>query len=258
MKKIKCDKCERLITICNYSKHLKACGNQKIKNKIEDNWKINEIDYECPHCNKIYSKKGIATHIWRSHTEIGKKHNANAGYVKGSREIWNKGLTKETDVRVKKMGNTISENYETGKVIPGFKGKNHTKESREILSKKLSKNNNGGKCKWFDYIKVDGNIMKLQGTWEVRFAKVLDIMDENWMKIGVGYKEHSFIWNDGERDHYYTPDFYSPKLNKYFEVKGYWWGKDEMKMNQVISQNINIKIEIIRKSELEIYEKLIH
>lgn len=257
MKKQKCEKCGRIVTICNYGKHIKACGNQKILKSIDENWKINDIDYKCPYCDKIYSKKGISTHIWRNHTESGKKHNANAGYIKGSRIIWNKGLTKETDERVKKIGETIIENYLSGKIIPSFKGRKHTKETKEKISKKLSKNNNGGKCKWFDYEKKDGKIVKLQGTWEVRFAKVLDILDENWIKIGCGNKGHSFIWNDGIRDHYYTPDFYSEKLNKYFEVKGYWWGNDKEKMNQVIPQNPHIKIEIIRKIDLEKYEKLI-
>jgi hypothetical protein len=73
----------------------------------------------------------------------------------------------------------------------------------------------------------------------------------------VGDNEHSFIWNDGAENHYYTPDFYSEKYNKYFEVKGYWWGNDKEKMEKVINQYPNISIEIIRKKDLETYEKLI-
>jgi hypothetical protein len=126
------------------------------------------------------------------------------------------------------------------------------------IGQKLTKNNNGGRCKWFSYIKKDKTIFNLQGTWEVRFAKVLDIIDENWIKIGIGTKDHSFIWfDDQNKKHFYTPDFYSPKLNKYFEIKGYWWGNDLIKMKNVKEQNSLINIEIVMKHDLLIYEKLI-
>ena len=59
--------------------------------------------YVCPHCGKEYSKMGIGTHIWRNHTEEGKKFNPNPnkGYYDVTRVAWNKGLTKETDERVR-------------------------------------------------------------------------------------------------------------------------------------------------------------
>ena len=83
-------------------------------------------------------------------------------------------------------------------------------------------------------------------------------MDNEWIKIKTGDSEHQYIWYDEDKkQHYYTPDFYSPKLNKYFEVKGYWWGEDKNKMNQVIFQNDKIKIEIIMKNELLQYEKFL-
>ena len=257
MKKIKCEKCDRFITANNYKKHNSVCGNKKQSIKIDESWKIDDINYKCLYCGKIYTKRGIISHFWRNHTEDGKNHNSNGGYKKG-RLAWNKGLTKDTDQRVKKNGETISDRIKNGETTPYWLGKHHTLESKKLIGQKMTKNNNGGKCKWFSYIKKDSSEVKLQGTWEVRFAKVLDIIDENWIKIGVGHKGHSFIWkDDNDKEHFYTPDFYSPKLNKYFEVKGYWWGDDKNKMKQVISQNKQIKIEIIMKSELLNYEKLI-
>jgi ribosomal protein L37AE/L43A len=226
---------------------------------INSEWLQNNGNYKCPFCNKEFSKKGIATHVWRSHTNDGKKHNPNIGYKTGTKIIWNKGLTKFTDERVKKSSETFVKKVNNGEIIPSFKNKHHSKETKELISKKLSCNNHGGKCKWFLYIKKDNTEFKLQGTWEVRFAKILDIIDENWIKIGVGNKEHSFIWEDENKNkHYYTPDFYSSKLNKYFEIKGYWWGDDKNKIKQVIEQNKHIKIEIITKKELLEYEKLIN
>ena len=254
MKQIKCDKCDKFITVNNYKKHIKSCNTKKHFIKIDETWKIDNINYKCPFCDKNYSKKGIISHIWRSHTEIGKNHKTTGSKGKIS---WNNGLTKFTDDRVKKYSDSIKTNYLNGFQSP-FLGKSHTDESKKLIGQKMTKNNNGGKCKWFSFTKKDGNEIKLQGTWEVRFAKVLELIDENWIKIGVGHKGHSFIWKDEkEKEHYYTPDFFSPKLNKYFEVKGYWWGDDKNKMKQVISQNKEIKIEIVMKNELLNYEKLI-
>jgi ribosomal protein L37AE/L43A len=222
---------------------------------INSEWLQNNGNYKCSFCHKEFSKKGIATHIWRMHTDNGKLHKNKLK----NKIPWNKGLTKFIDERVKKTGETLSNNFKSGKTINHWKNSMHTSLTKLKISKKLSINNKGGKCKWFSYLKKDNTEFKLQGTWEVRFAKILDIIDENWIKIGVGNKEHSFIWEDENKNkHYYTPDFYSSKLNKYFEIKGYWWGEDKNKMQQVIRQNEHIKIEIITKKELLEYEKLIN
>ena len=262
-KTTKCEKCGKDISKSNFKRHYDSCENNKPKYTLSDEWKINNSnEYKCPYCSKIFSKMGIMTHVLRIHTnpELYKNcYKLNYNYDTDIYEPWNKGLNKETDNRIKKQSETIKKRYENCEIKNSFKGKYHTKETKKIISEKLSKNNHGGKCKWFTYTKTDGTKFKLQGTWEVRFAKVLEIIDENWIKIGVGNKGHSFIWIDSENiEHYYTPDFYSPKLNKYFEVKGYWWGDDKNKMNQVISQHKNIKIEIVMKSELLKYEKLLN
>lgn len=260
---IKCDKCEKDISKSNFNRHYNSCGKEK--NHILEfstDWIINDKnECSCPYCSKIYSKFGIITHILRKHThpELYKNCFILSGYTNNSNDntCWNVGLTKETDERVKKNGETIRNRVISGEIVPHMKGKHHTKETKTKIGKKLTKNNNGGKCKWFSFIKNDGTEIKLQGTWEVRFAKVLEIIDENWIKIGIGNKGHSYIWKDDENiEHYYTPDFYSPKLNKYFEIKGYWWGDDKNKMKKVISQHKNIKIDIIMKKELIEYEKL--
>ena len=245
----KCHKCDRLITNNNLKKHIKSCGlNKKVYIKLDNSWKVGDNQYKCPYCNKIY-KSGITTHILRKHLkpELYKiKHG----------DPWNKGLTKETDERVRKIGETFSK-YRSGVNSPWY-GKHHKEETKLKISKKLSQNNKGGRCKWFQYEKKNGIIYNLQGTWEVRFAKVLDIIDEDWIKIGIGKHEHTFKWKDQEnKDHSYTPDFYSPKLNKYFEVKGYWWGNDKFKMEQILNQSSNIKIELIMKNDLNNYEKLL-
>lgn len=47
---------------------------------------------------------------------------------------WNKGLTKETDPRVRKRGETLRRRIQSGEVIPSWKGRHHTEEQRKRLS----------------------------------------------------------------------------------------------------------------------------
>ncbi len=250
-----CDKCGKDISKSNFRRHYESCGFRKFHLKLKDVRKIDENLYSCNYCEKTFSKMGIISHILRSHTN---KELFNNCHVFSGETAWNKGESKESDVRIKNYSETYSKRLKNGEITPSFKDKHHTKETKELIGEKLSGNNHGGKCKWFDYIKTNGENVKLQGTWEVRFAKVLDIIDTEWMKVKTGDNKHQYIWIDNDNiQHYYTPDFYSPKLNKYFEVKGYWWGNDKNKMKQVMSQNKQIKIEIVMKNELINYEKLV-
>lgn len=223
--------------------------------KIKEDWSNPDGTYKCPHCFKSYSKKGISTHIWRSHG-TGKEHNPNAGYEK-DRVVWNKGKTIETDETVKKYVETLKSKYESGELIGSFTGKNHTNKAKQKISKALSLNNKGGRSKWYDVKNAKGEIVKVQGTWEFRFANVLNLIDEDWIKPAINHPEHSFEWVDDGIKHNYTPDFWSPKFRKYFEIKGYWWGNDKRKMQIVLEQHTTINIEMVHKKELEVYEQLI-
>lgn len=82
---------------------------------------------KCQFCGKEYSKSGIGTHIWRNHTEKGKKHNPNKGFENG-RVIWNKGLTKETNKSIKQRSEKIKGREST------FKGKHHSQETKDKIS----------------------------------------------------------------------------------------------------------------------------
>lgn len=84
-------------------------------------------DKICPHCGKVFSSRGIGTHVWRVHTTDGLSFNGHSNYVKGSRSSWNKGLTKETNGLVKKMATA------TSKTNTGSKGRPHTEETKEKI-----------------------------------------------------------------------------------------------------------------------------
>ena len=75
--------------------------------KLNEEWKINENEYECPECHKIFTKSGICSHIICVHTKEGRERvernkKLHSKHQKGH-VAWNKGLTKETDERIKKL-----------------------------------------------------------------------------------------------------------------------------------------------------------
>lgn len=53
---------------------------------------------------------------------------------------WNKGLSKEIDIRVKKYGETYTNRIKEGVITPAFKGKTHTPDTKQKMSESAKKN----------------------------------------------------------------------------------------------------------------------
>ena len=168
----------------------------------------------------------------------GQSHDPNRGY-KNDRRAWNKGLTKDTSSGVQRQAEA-----QAGR-IGSFRGRTHTKETKEKISKALSKNNHGGRCKWY---RVSG--VYVQGTWERDLAKKMNELNISWEKIKTNSFTFSYI-REG-KNHHYTPDFRVGEL--LLEVKGYWWGNDKEKMKLVQEQNSIPSLRIVEK---DLYQKLL-
>jgi len=139
MKYKQCNKCGKTISLSNFKKHYSVCdGIIKEKNHIKEEWKLPNGKYRCPYCDKELSKLGLGGHIYRVHTEKGKQQKTcpenliNYYKTHGS---WNKGLTKETDERIKKNGESLKISLASGKTKIWCEGKNLSKEHREKISK---------------------------------------------------------------------------------------------------------------------------
>lgn len=95
---------------------------------------------KCNHCGKIYSTKGIGSHIWRKHGDGKNWNNHRSG-----KAAWNKGLTKETDERVKKGGKTYSKAYRDGKFKVWCDGKKIPEETKKKISESMKKAHKEGR-----------------------------------------------------------------------------------------------------------------
>jgi len=210
-RKIECDKCGKMVSSLAFNRHYKVC-----KGKVEQKTKIKYSERNgkviCPICDKEFSKFGIANHI-RS------KHERKNNYSPGG---WNKGLTKETDERVKKFGETYSRNIKLGKIKPSMKGKKHTKRTKEkigeaIKGKTGGYREGGGRSKG-EYYKD----FYFDSQFEIEVAKDLDKEKIKWRR---NTKRFYFEWN-GKKT-YYIPDFYFEDHDLYLETKGYWYSKEK-------------------------------
>ena len=103
-----------------------------------------------------------------------------------------------------------------------------------------------GRCKWFDHIKPDGSLVKLQGTWEVVFAKHMD-------SIGIEYIAHQGIikyLDDKLIERSYLPDFYIPSLDVYVDVKGsFFHDIQSRKFEKIKESNPELLIFLVTKNE---------
>lgn len=88
--------------------HIKIKKSSKIK--IGELEKTDDGLYKCPLCPKKFTKMGIPSHIWREHTDEGKKHKPQ----KPGSISWAKGLTKETHSGIKKMADELSRRHKNG------------------------------------------------------------------------------------------------------------------------------------------------
>lgn len=182
--------------------------------------------------------------IKRKNSESCKKHFINnpykRDYSKYSDEVknkmnWKKGLTKETDERIRKMSEKLSKGYAEG-LYSKSTGKGKTFEAEQERRRKLSvaRNKvleNNKNISWFKL----SNGISVQGSWEHTVGELLLKQGYTVSRKRVNY--------DGHRT--YTPDFCINDGEFFIEVKGWLSDRDKEKYKKVFKDN-NIKVFLIR------------
>lgn len=106
---------------------------------------------------------------------------------------WNKGLTKETDVRVAKQAQILMGHFPN----PG---------------------SGRGKCGFRKDIKL-----YVRSTWEADFVRILRFLD---IDFNYEAKRFDFFNKSGQITDTYRPDFFLPEYNLWIEISG-WVSKDK-------------------------------
>lgn len=105
-----------------------------------------------------------------------------------------------------------------------------------------------GRCKWYSHTKPDGLIIKVQGTWELKFAEWADskqlIYDTH--KGRIAYKDC-----DGNQRSYY-PDFYVYDWCCWVDIKNDFHAEiQKEKFIAIAASNPSIEIRILKKLDLQ-------
>lgn len=238
-----CEKCNSEILLFGFNKHFNSCVGDPIR-RWDKNRKFNCV---CKFCEKKFSTaSGRGKHEVRCNLNPNKKKPIVFEVPRNF--SWNKGLTKETNTSLQKMSRSLRNGYASGKISK--KRRSLTILEKEHLSYIRSINQTGGfpHVKYFDYVKTDGRKIKLRGSYEVRFAKVLDQASINW-EYAAPIK-----FKDGDQTRRCMIDFYLPDENLYIDTKGYFAPESRRKYSLIEQQN-NTKIHVFFLPDIEKCEK---
>lgn len=237
--KIDCPECGVTVAKNMLARHVgtKACENN------QKNMQFKKKKGECFHCKMDTSQ--MTTSAKANHSRWCDKNPKRNDYI-GSlnsrvgennpmfgKTAWNNGLTKETDTRLKQTSKTYSDRCKSGEIIPHFRGKTHTVTSKEKMSEIQRNNDYQRVCKsTVDYICKDGTVVKMDSSWEVKVAEVLDERDISWER------PKPLRWEDkaGKQRNYFA-DFYLPVQNLYLDPKNSWVQHEQKSKIEYLANN---------------------
>lgn len=143
---------------------------------------------------------------------------------------------------VQKMSHTRRTRFRND---PEFKER-HAQTVRTAWAQGKYKNAAVGKCKWYSFTTTNGEKHKLQGTWELAYAKWLDSKD---IKFRAHRGRLKYVQFGVERSYY--PDFYIPSNDSYIEIKNrYHYSLNPDKINLVKQHNPTLKIDVLFYEDL--------
>jgi len=231
-------------------KELKSGGRILMKNRAK-----HLIYKECRTCGKQlegqkegksrYCHRCAALHYKNPSKKKSREaiRSARLRFYENGGEPWNKGETRDTNPVLSETGRKIAEALE-GRSLEDKMGAAKAAIIREKLRQRMAGKNNhmfgrraphrkGG-------FRTDlGHYVR--SNWEADFARIL-------IHLGLEYQYEpqtfSIILPDGSPANY-TPDFYVPSQDKYFEIKGWMHDLDKAKIDAFLQQYPEIRLEII-------------
>jgi hypothetical protein len=153
---------------------------------------------------------------------------------------WNRGLTKETDERVRRNAETLRAGYQEGRIVSHQKGKARTDAEKQKISESMRNNlsaggrrlgSGRGKKGWYKGYFCDS-------TYELVY--VIYNLDNNIM-FSHCRRTYKYVDLDG-KEHKYYPDFELPD-GSLVEIKGYHTATVDLKLASVTDRPIKILYE---------------
>jgi len=151
-----------------------------------------------------------------------------------------------TDERRQQLSETMKELHRIGKVSPPVQTEEkRLRASLRMMGNQISKGESGGYCQWYE-IDNNGSVEKVQGTWELAYAKQL-IADGFPFKSHPGFIE--YIDKNGVIRRYF-PDFQRLDTGEYIDVKNpFCLKQDKEKLARVMATGVCLTI--VTKEDLQ-------
>lgn len=201
--------------------------------------------YICKFCGKVCKNANSL----RNHERLCKLNpeRQESSWIKFNHEhgAWNKGLTKETDERVRKLAETYSSNikngitkqYDHSLIWTEVRRKEQSERKKKFYAEHPEKHPN---------VRLSGNRGKMTYPEQLTF----DWLNEHSIK-----NEHNYHFVTEQFNRYV--DFYLPALNIFIEVDGEHWHKDTQKDVAKDNDALSCGIKTIRiKPKLKIIQQL--
>lgn len=229
---LNCPICNRLISRNNLKKHLHSHETHPDYQKsLAKRQSVDHDGLECKYCGKLCKNK-----LSLSQHEVRCKKNSNHKICKGNsyalkeyvkkNGVWNKGLNKEIDPRVAKVGKTHHARHLLG--LYDYSHNKHSEETKEKIRKqKLELCAKQGTNLCGKGLRGYYKGIYCQSSWEL--AYVIYQLDHN-IVFERNKKGFKYILDGIERTYY--PDFYLPESDTYVEIKGYYDRKTKEKEKQ--------------------------
>lgn len=248
-------------------------NNQKLPKKSGSHIKI---FVSCDRCNKEY--KTEYRYLIKSRKRKNEEKDycvsclvliryENPEYVKKMSDIMKNNYINNPEIAIKISKTCIEKKINVGEKngMKKIESKNKVSETRKKMFKdgrlsgtKISENlslawKNGlfdnvkvGRCKWYDFKKQDGTIIKCQGTWELKFVTWLEEKNIQY----IAHKERIPYLMEGKQKFYY-PDFFIFDWNCFVDIKNEYHYKLQFnKFENIIKSNPNLKLKILLKKDL--------
>ena len=234
------------------------CGKDRIISK-----KAGLQSKMCSSCQRKASikKANEASRVGRKHSEETKKRIGLSNSIsqkKGEEShFYGRVLSEEHKEKIRVSNkNRIWKEESIEKASKAKKGKILTEEHKAnmSLSRKGKKSNRYGKKAYYgkgEFFENDnGDKIWMRSSWEIQIANYLNDNKIKWL-YEPKYFEIDYFFEDKQYEGTYTPDFYLPEKNEYWEVKGYWWGDAKEKYESFLRKYPLIKIKLIQLSEMK-------
>jgi hypothetical protein len=168
-------------------------------------------------------------------------------FYKEGGKPWNQGLNRENSSKIAAIGKKISKSL-TGKTLENRYGKEKAEKIKKALSERFIGENNPMFGKPSPHRK--GGFRNdlghyVRSNWEADFARILKLYNFDYQYEPKTFKLTRY---NGEIMHY-TPDFYVPQQDTFYEIKGWFHNLDQEKINLFKEQYPDVELVLINKTK---------